>query len=76
MADAIVSDSPPRTGLAKAQEVAEYLRTTPNQLNRLRFEGRGPQFVRLGRSIRYRWEDVHRWVDESVHTTSARDGGR
>jgi len=32
------------TGLATAREVADYLRTTPNQLNRLRYEGSGPAY--------------------------------
>jgi hypothetical protein len=55
-----------RSGLVKAGPVAEYLETTVSNLARLRFEGRGPAYVRLGRSIRYRWEDVERWVEESV----------
>lgn len=57
-----------RTGLAKATEVAEYLNTSPSQLGRLRFEGQGPDYVKLGRSVRYRWEDVHRWVEANVQT--------
>ncbi|OBF95111.1 hypothetical protein A5790_01845 [Mycobacterium sp. 852002-51152_SCH6134967] len=59
------------TGLATAREVADYLHTTPNQLNRLRYEGTGPQYIKLGRSVRYRWEDVFAWVDANVRTTSA-----
>lgn len=59
------------TGLAKAQEVAEYLSTTPNQLNRLRYEGSGPKYIKLGRSVRYRWEDVDAWIECNVRTVSA-----
>ncbi len=58
-------------GLAKASEVAKFLNTSTNQLTRLRYEGSGPQFVKLGRSVRYRWQDVYRWVDGNVHTSSA-----
>jgi hypothetical protein len=36
--------------LATAHEVAEFLGTTPNQLARLRYEGYGPDYVKLGRS--------------------------
>lgn len=61
----------PPTGLAKATEVAEFLRTTSNQLNRLRFEGHGPQYVKLGRPVRYRWADVYKWVDENLQSGGA-----
>lgn len=60
------SDSDRHSGLAKASEVAVYLSTSTNQLARLRFEGRGPAYVKLGRSVRYRWDDVHKWVDDNV----------
>ncbi|MFI5067997.1 MAG: hypothetical protein ACHP9Z_29015 [Streptosporangiales bacterium] len=29
----------------------------------------GPRYCRVGRYVRYRWEDVERWLDER-----ARDG--
>ncbi|GAA2811252.1 helix-turn-helix transcriptional regulator [Mycolicibacterium pallens] len=58
--------SAPDVGLAKADEVAAFLRTTQNQLARLRYEGHGPQYIKLGRSIRYRWKDVQAWVDGNV----------
>ena len=60
-----------RTGLAKAVEVAEFLRTTTGQLARLRFEGRGPRYIRLnGRTIRYSWDDVLRYVRNNVQETA------
>ncbi|CAN5283605.1 hypothetical protein BH11ACT7_BH11ACT7_36070 [soil metagenome] len=61
----------PQHNLAKADEVAAYLGTSTNQLNRLRYEGHGPQFVKLGHSVRYRWEDVHNWVNGNLRTSSA-----
>lgn len=64
-------DSAPRhTGIAKDAEAAEFLRTTRNQLSRLRYEGHGPRYVKLGRSVRYRWEDLYDWVDSNVQATS------
>ncbi|OBB73661.1 AlpA family transcriptional regulator [Mycobacterium sp. 852014-52144_SCH5372336] len=69
MATTSTVGSAPHTGLAKASEVAAYLLTTPNQLSRLRFEGHGPKYVKLGRSVRYRWEDVHSWVEANVQAT-------
>ncbi len=55
-----------RSGLAKASDVADYLQTSTHQLARLRFEGQGPPYVKLGRSVRYRWEDVHLWVNGNL----------
>ena len=59
------------TSLAKAAEVAEYLGTTVNQLSRLRFEGCGPRYAKLNRSVRYRWADVFQWVEENTKTTTS-----
>lgn len=58
--------APPATGLATAKEVAEFLRTSENQLSRLRYEGHGPQFIKLGRSVRYRWDDIQAWIADSM----------
>jgi predicted DNA-binding transcriptional regulator AlpA len=57
-----------RTGLAKTAAVADFLGTTVPQLTRLRWEGKGPSYVRLGRSIRYRWSDVDAWVEANVQS--------
>jgi hypothetical protein len=57
--------------LAKSKPVADYLQTTEANLARLRFEGKGPAFIRLGRSIRYRWCDVDRWIEDNVVNGSA-----
>lgn len=59
-------NTPPEECLAKSGDVARYLCTTPNQLSRLRFEKKGPPYIKLGRSVRYRWVDVYRWVDDNV----------
>ena len=58
-----------RKALAKVSEVAEYLGTSPSQLARLRFEGKGPTYVKLGRSVRYRWGDVEAWVAAGTRET-------
>jgi predicted DNA-binding transcriptional regulator AlpA len=55
-----------RRDLAKAAEVAAYLQTTPAHLANLRYLGKGPAWVQLGRSIRYRWADVDAWVAANV----------
>ena len=43
-------------------DVARYCGVAPVTLRRWRLEGRGPRFVRLGRSVKYRLEDVEAWL--------------
>jgi hypothetical protein len=62
--------SVPRIGIALPFQVAAYLETNTNRLARLRSEGRGPVFTRIGRSIRYRWEDVHAFVEGNLQAAS------
>ena len=63
-------ETAPPTGIALPPQVASYLKTNPNRLARLRSEGKGPAFMRLGRSIRYRWEDVHAFVEGNRQPTA------
>lgn len=51
-----------REPLVNTAQVAEYLGTTVNQLTRLRYEGKGPKYKKLNRSVRYSWVDVDEWV--------------
>lgn len=53
--------------LHKAEEVAEYLGTTPGSLAQMRYRGIGPKFVKLGpKSVRYRESDVKEWLDKNT----------
>jgi predicted DNA-binding transcriptional regulator AlpA len=44
--------------------VATVVGNTPATLELWRSVGRGPRFVKLGRSVRYRKRDVERWLAE------------
>jgi predicted DNA-binding transcriptional regulator AlpA len=44
-------------------EVAEFLRTTTDVLKTWRYRGDGPPFVKVGRSVLYRWSALDRWLD-------------
>jgi predicted DNA-binding transcriptional regulator AlpA len=59
-----------REPLVKAAAVAKHLDTSVNQLTRLRYEGKGPQYIKLGRSVRYRWADVDAWVQAQEKATA------
>ncbi|ORB68945.1 DNA-binding protein [Mycolicibacterium tusciae] len=49
--------------LGTPAEVAEYLRTTVANLAQLRYTGRGPKFIKVGRRVLYRWSDIADWLD-------------
>ena len=56
--------------LATTQDVADYLSTTPAALAQWRYRGTGPKFVKVGRHVRYRWEDVTDWLDSRARTVT------
>lgn len=49
--------------LATRKQVAEYTQTSVPTLARWAMENEGPPFIRLGRSVRYRRDDVIKWLD-------------
>lgn len=52
-----------KTPLATPGEVAAYLNKTDDALRIWRQRGLGPRWLKVGRRVRYRWEDVERWLD-------------
>lgn len=54
-------------------QVAEKLSVAPRTLEDWRARGTGPSlpFVRLGRTIRYREEDVDKVIDGNMHRVAA-----
>ncbi len=55
-----------------AAEVALYVRTTPGNLAQDRYLGRGIPFVKHGRRVRYRRDDVLAYLDENRCTSTSR----
>lgn len=52
-------------------EVSEILRIAPAHLRRMRTNGTGPRFTRLGaKSIVYRWSDIEAWLEERTYTST------
>lgn len=47
---------------ATPADLAEWLQVSEERLRKLRQNGQGPQFVKVGRSVRYLWADVHAWT--------------
>ncbi|HKH47657.1 MAG TPA: helix-turn-helix domain-containing protein [Thermoanaerobaculia bacterium] len=57
-------------------EAAEYLRLTPRALQAWRYQGKGPRFVRISRrAIRYRRDDLERFIEENLRASTSDPGG-
>lgn len=64
------------TKLATPEEVAEWLQVTTERLRVLRKTGRGPQYIKLGREVRYVWKDVHAWCLANRQTSTGAHRGK
>jgi hypothetical protein len=51
-------------------EVAEHLGIPLRTLGQWRYLGTGPQFLKIGRHVRYRWGDVEAWLATQSRTTT------
>lgn len=52
--------------LLTPHEVSDYLGIPTATLANWRYQGRGPEFLRVGRHVRYRPSDVMTWVEQQV----------
>ena len=55
-------------GLLTTKDAARVLGLRPSMLERLRWMGEGPPFVRptgYGRAIRYSWQDLLDWIERN-----------
>ena len=56
--------------------LAAYLGKSTAWCERARWAGEGPQFIKLGRHVRYRVEDVMEWIEENARSSTTAAGGR
>lgn len=56
-------EQPParRSAFATPEQLAEWLQVPVERLRKLRKTGGGPKYIKVGRSVRYAWSDVHAW---------------
>jgi len=52
--------------LLTTRQAAAFLKVSPKTLERMRVEGAGPAFVKVGRSVRYRRSDLLAFIDSNV----------
>lgn len=50
--------------------LAAYLGKSTAWCERARWAGEGPRFIKLGRHVRYRADDVLAWIEENARTCS------
>lgn len=55
-----------RCRMATPAELANFLQVPVKSLYQWRYEGKGPHAYRVGRHLRYRWEDVESWLATTV----------
>ena len=70
----LTTERPDDLRLLDQAQAAELLQVSPRTLEGWRCRGGGPRFVRVGRRVRYRLQDLRAWLDErTVGPTSAAD---
>lgn len=56
--------------LLQPTDVSAFLGVPIGTLDQWRHRGTGPRYVRVGRHVRYRLEDVHAWVADQSRTST------
>ncbi len=67
-------NTPPPTQVLREADAGRYLGMSRAWLRQGRMRGRGPSYIRTGRSIRYRITDLDVWLD--AHRVETREPGR
>ena len=53
------------------REAAQYLGLAVSTLNKWRCHGGGPEFLKLGRAVRYRRDDLDRFLEARMFCSTA-----
>lgn len=60
-----------RRALATPEEVSDYYRVPLRTLEAWRYRQTGPAWRKVGRHVRYRWEDVEHWDSDDQQAGAA-----
>ncbi|MFF1732021.1 helix-turn-helix transcriptional regulator [Streptomyces sp. NPDC058247] len=69
MSPALKSTPVQRRNLATAQELADYVGVPLNTVYQWSHRGGGPKFIKVGRHLRARWDDIESWLSEQTVNT-------
>jgi predicted DNA-binding transcriptional regulator AlpA len=59
--------------LLTTPEAARFLHLSPRTLERLRWEGSGPRYCKIKRSVRYRESDLLAWLDRNAISSTSEE---
>jgi excisionase family DNA binding protein len=62
--------------MLRTEQAAKILDVTKSTLESWRCRGGGPPFVRYGRAIRYREEDLDRFIESKVRSNTSQNSGK
>lgn len=57
---------PPNEKLLSQEEAAVVIGVKPTTLSSWRHYGKGPRYVKVGRSARYKLQDIENWLDQQA----------
>ena len=60
--------------LLTQKEMCQIVKKSEKWAEAARLHGDGPQFVKLGRSVRYRAADVLEWIEQNIRTSTSDNG--
>ncbi len=60
--------------LLTPQQAARLLALSTSWLAKLRLSGDGPPFLKLGRCVRYRRDDLEKWLETKARSSTSDDG--
>lgn len=63
-----------RTYLTPQQLAAMLPGVTTGKLAMWRYEGKGPQFRKLGRTVLYALDEVEAWIESTTRQSTAHEG--
>ena len=62
---------PDNSDIVRPLEAAEYLTLSVQRLAKLRLEGDGPRFIKIGRSVVYRRADLDSWLRSRTRNSTS-----
>jgi excisionase family DNA binding protein len=60
----------------RTEQAAKYLDLKPETLEAWRCRGGGPLFVKLGKAVRYRQQDLDAFLSARVRASTSDEGGK
>lgn len=62
--------------LLTQKDVAKIYGLSIAWMERARWEGTGPRYIKFGHAVRYRFEDVQEYLDKRLTTSTSEAGGK